>query len=250
MGVQRAGAVDGISAVMPLRPSSTGGAGTFLILADDGQRYWCKSFNNFQGERIPITEQIVARLAVPIGAPACEPQLVDVTPIAGWEFRPGTGRVIEPGWAHGSRAVEPVIETRSLDHRNDDDNPRRQAGIYALCDWLAGGDVQWLYCVAEENAYYSHDHGFYLTGPTWTTSSLAAARDTPFPLSTSTDRLDDHELERLASALDRLSLEDIEAELSKLPEGWPVTDSELDAVAEFAHARLGPVAARLRAAVS
>jgi hypothetical protein len=179
VAIQRTNDVDGVSAVMPLRPSSAGGSGSFLVLADDGHRYWCKSVNNFQGERIPITEQIVSRLASLIGAPACEPRLVDVTPIAGWEFRPGTGRVVEAGWAHGSRAVEPVIETRSLDHQTDDDNARRQAGIHALCDWLAGGDVQWLYCVSEENAYYSHDHGFYLTGPAWTEASLTAAVDTP-----------------------------------------------------------------------
>lgn len=163
---------------MPLRPSPAGGSGSFLVLANDGQRYWCKTVNNFQGERIPITEQVVSRLAGLIGAPTCATQLVDVTPIAGWEFRPGTGRLIEPGWADGSAAVEPVIETRSLDHRTDDDNARRQARIYALCDWLAGGDLQWLCCLAEENAYYSHDHGFYLTGPAWTKTSLAAARDT------------------------------------------------------------------------
>ena len=157
--------------------------------------------------------------------------------------------MIDPGWADGSTAVEPVIETRSLDHRTDDDNARRQAGIYALCDWLAGGDVQWLYCLAEENAYYSHDHGFYLTGPAWTTASLAAAQDTPFPLSAPADRLDHDELERLAGALERLSREDLEVELSKLPTDWPVTDSELDAVADFAYGRRDAVAARLRAAL-
>jgi hypothetical protein len=247
VAIQRTNGVDGVSAVMPLRPSSAGGSGSFLVLADDGRRYWCKSVSNFQGERIPITEQIVSRLANLIGAPACEPRLVDVTPIAGWEFRPGTGRLVEAGWAHGSHAVEPVIETRSLDHRTDDDNARRQAGIHALCDWLAGGDVQWLYCVSEENAYYSHDHGFYLTGPAWTTASLAAARDTPFPLSAPPDRLDGAELERLATALEALRREDIEAELSKLPSDWPVTDSELAAVADFVEARQTPVAARLRA---
>jgi hypothetical protein len=249
VAIQRTEDIDGVSAVMPLRPSSAGGSGSFLLLADDGCRYWCKSVNNFQGGRIPITEQIVSRLANLIGAPACDARLVDVTPIAGWEFRPGTGRLIEPGWAHGSTAVEPVIETRSLDHRGDDDNARRQAGIYALCDWLAGGDVQWLYCLAEENAYYSHDHGFYLTGPAWTTASLTAARDTPFPLSAPADRLDHDELERLAGALERLPREDIDVELSKLPTDWPVTDGELDAVADFAYGRRDAVAARLRAAL-
>ena len=43
---------------------------------------------------------------------------------------------------------------------------------------------------------------------------------------------------------------DIEGELSKLPGDWPVTDSELDAVADFVDYRRGPVAARLRAVVA
>lgn len=235
---------------MPLRPSAAGGSGSFLVLADDDQRYWCKSLNNFQGHRIPVTEQIVARLGSRIGAPACEARLVDLTNIAGWEFRPGAGRVVEPDWAHGSLAVEPALETRALDHRGDDDNRRRHCGIYALCDWLAGGDLQWLYSVDEDNAYYSHDHGLFLTGPNWTAETLEAARTTSFALSQPADRLDPDELERLAGALEKLAREDIEAELSKLPSEWPVTDEELDAVADFAYSRRGAVAGRLRSALA
>jgi hypothetical protein len=80
-------------------------------------------------------------------------------------------------------AVDPAVETRSLEHRADDDNRRRHAGIYALCDWLAGSDMQWLCGVAEDNAYYSHVHGYYLAGPEWTQQSLAVMRNAPFALS-------------------------------------------------------------------
>ncbi|MGI8845852.1 MAG: hypothetical protein ACR2HC_06735 [Thermoleophilaceae bacterium] len=250
MAVARADEAEGVSAVMPLRPSAAGGSGSFLVLADDGQRYWCKSLNNFQGERVPVTEQIVARLGSRIGAPACEARLVDLTDIAGWEFRAGAGRVVEPGWAHGSLAVEPALETRGLDYRGDDDNRRRHCGIYALCDWLAGGDLQWLLSVEEDNAYYSHDHGFFLTGPDWTIATLGAAHTASFALSEPGDRLDADELERLADALEALTREDIEVELSKLPSEWPVTDEELDAVADFAHSRRGAVTGRLRSALA
>jgi hypothetical protein len=235
---------------MPLRESSAGGSGSFLVLADDGRRYWCKSVNNFQGPRISVTEQIVGRLAVMIGAPACDVALVKLDAIAGWEFRAGTGRLVQPGWAHGSVAVEPCVETRSLDHRTDDDNRRRHCGIYAMCDWFAGSDVQWLYGVDEHNAYYSHDHGFYLTGPDWTRVSLFAGRDTPYVLSIPSDHLDANELARLADALDGLDRHRIERELSKLPSDWPVTDDELDAVVDFVDYRRGPVAARLRVVVA
>ncbi len=169
--------------------------------------------------------------------------------ITGWEFRPGSGRIVQAGWAHGSVAVNPAVETRSLEHRVEDDNQRRHCGIYALCDWLAGSDVQWLYGVSEDNAYYSHDHGFYLTGPAWTISTLAAGRDAPYTLSIPPHHLDRDELTRLADALDGLSQAQVEEELSKLPGDWPVTDDELAAVAEFANHRREPVAARLRAIV-
>lgn len=235
---------------MPLRASPAGQSGSFLVLADDGQRYWCKGLNNFQGPRVPITEQIVGRLAGLIGAPACGVALVDLDAVVGWEFRPGSGRVVEPGWAHGSVAVEPVVETRLLDHRTDDDNRRRHCGIYALCDWLAGSDVQWLYGVDQDNAYYSHDHGFYLGGPTWTPETLDAARNVPHALSTPADNLDRDEISRVADALEAITRQEIEATLSNLPGSWPVTDAELDAVAEFADDRRGPVAARLRATVA
>jgi hypothetical protein len=179
---------------MPLRASPAGASGSFLVVGEDGRRYWCKSLNNFQGPRVAVTEQIVGRLAGLIGAPACE--------------------------------------------------------LYALCDWLAGTDVQWLYGVMEDNAYYSHDHGFYLTGPDWTSGTLAASRDASYFLSISPQHLDPDELVRLAAALEAMSRKDIESELSKLPSNWPVTDDELAAVAGFADDRRRPVAARLRAMVS
>ncbi len=176
--------------------------------------------------------------------------LIRLDALAGWEFRPGSGRLVEAGWAHGSVAVDPAVETRSLDHRTEDDNRRRHCGIYALCDWLAGSDVQWLYGVMEDNAYYSHDHGFYLTGPDWTPATLAAGRDASYLLSITPQHLDGDEILRLADALDAVSREEIENELSKLPSDWPVSDGELSAVAEFADDRRAPVAARLRAMVS
>lgn len=158
--------------------------------------------------------------------------------------------MVEPGWVHGSLAVEAALETRGLEHRGDDDNRRRHCGIYALCDWLAGGDVQWLCSLDEDNAYYSHDHGFFLTGPGWTVATLGAALTTSFALSQPADRLDAGELGRLADSLEALSREDIEVELSKLPSEWPVTDEELDAVADFAYSRRGAVAGRLRSALA
>lgn len=242
--VNRLQASEGVAAVLPLRASTGGSAGSFLVAADDGRRYWCKTLNNLQSARVPITEQIVARLGSLIGAPVCEPRLVLVDGIEGFEFRPG--RRVEPGWAHGSLAVDPALEIRELRNRTDDDNRRRHAGLFALHDWLAGSDAQWLYDTGADNAYFSHDHGFYLTGPDWTEMSLAQQTATDCSLGFDTTGLDRNELGRLADQLERLSKAQIEGEISRLPAAWPVGEGELQAVADFAEARRKSVAERLR----
>jgi hypothetical protein len=234
----------GVEALLPLRSSSGGSAGSFLIATDDGRRYWCKSINNAQSPRVPVTEQIVARLGRLIEAPVCEPELVLLDGIVGFEFRPG--RFVEPGWAHGSLAVDPALEVRDLRDRADDDNRRRHAGLFALHDWLAGDDAQWLYDTAADNAYFSHDHGFYLTGPDWTELSLAQHVSEDFSLSLDTAGLDPDELSRLADRLADLSKAKIENQISLLPSTWPVGEGELQAVADFADTRRESVAARLR----
>jgi hypothetical protein len=245
--ITRTNTPDGVEAVMPLKQSTAGSSGSFLVLADDGRRYWCKGLNNFQDARVPANEQICARLGRLIGAPACEPQLVLMDAIVGWEIRPGSGVLVESGWAHGSLAVEPAIETHALEYRSEDDNAERHAGIHALCDWLAGTDVQWLTATLEDRAYYSHDHGHFLAGPAWTPASLAAIQNTPYALADPADQLDKEELDRLADALESVTRQDIEAELSKLPASWPVDDAELEALADFLDARRTPTASRLRA---
>jgi hypothetical protein len=127
-------------------------------------RYWCKTLNNLQDPRVPVNEQIVARLGLLIGAPVCVPKLVYMPPpLVGWEFRAGQGRLIEEGWAHGSRAVHHTVETHDLASRAKNDNARRHVGIYALYDWCGGSDPQWLRAGAEEE-YHSHDHGHYFPG--------------------------------------------------------------------------------------
>jgi len=221
-----------------------------MVLGDDSERYWCKSLNNFQSVRLPITEQIVGRLGDLIDAPVCRCRVVSLDEIVGWEIRQGTGRLVEVGYAHGSRAVEPTLETRELKFRGDDDNRRRHCGLYALCDWLYCGDPQWLRATDEDNAYYSHDHGFFLTGLDWTRESLANCGTNQGPITLVADQLDPDELGRLADALEGLTLDDVENAISGLPTSWPVSDDELAAVAQFADIRKAPVAARLRSLVA
>lgn len=248
MPIDRSTPPVGVDAVLPLQQSAVGGSGSFQVAVSDGRRYWCKALNNPQSPRVPITEQIVGRLGRFIGAAVCEVALVRLEGIVGWEFRPGVA--VEPGWAHGSLAVDPVLETRTLAHRAEDDNGRRHAGFYALNDWLLGGDQQWLYATDEDNAYYSHDHGFFLRGPDWTVTQLAQLQGEVSSLSPDPSGLNPDEVRRLADGLDALRREELEAELSKIPAEWPVTDEELGAVVALADARRGAVAGRLRSMVA
>jgi hypothetical protein len=235
-----------VTAVAPLRRSSQGGSGSFLVRADDGQRYWCKTLNNAQHPRVPINEYLVARLGHAIGVAVCEPRLVEIpTALVGWEFRPGL--LLAEGCAYGGRAIEAAIETRALDHRSSVDNAVRQAGFYALHDWLGGSDPQWLYASADGNRYYSHDHGHYFWGPAWTIGSLTAQIATPAPLGMPPTGLNAGEIDRLATRLEGLGREEMRAAMSNVPPSWPIEGAELDAVLDFVVQRCQPVAQRLRA---
>lgn len=243
--VRRPADPDGVAAVAPLASSTAGGSGSFLVRADDGRRYWCKTLNNFQHPKVPANEQLVGRLGALIGAPVCEVALVKIPQaLVGWEFRPG--RPLEEGWVHGSLAADLVVETRDMTSRTTDDNPKRHAGIYALHDWLGGSDAQWL-MVGAEAAYYSHDHGHYFPGgPDWSAATLNQAAGAAFQLGHPATGLDAQELARLANVLEGLNEQEIAFCASNLPTDWPVTDDELEALVGFVDARRAPVAQRLR----
>jgi len=149
-------------------------------------------------------------------------------------------------------SAEGAVEVRfPPQHRGDDDNARRHAGFFALNDWLAGSDQQWLYATGEDNAYYSHDHGLYFPGgPNWTPELLEQNVDTEYALGADQQGLDHDELTRLATELEQIAQEDIDRQLSNLPADWPVTDEELEAVATFADQRRQPVAERIRSLAS
>ena len=244
MAITRPTTPNGVTAELPLRSSTGGTSGSFLVAADDKRRYWCKPLNNLQSPRVSINEQIVARLGQLIQAPVCDPQFVLLDGIVGWEFRPG--HHVEAGWAHGCLAVEPSHETHDLTDRSSDDNSKRHAGMFAVHDWLGGSDPQWLVKTDADNAYYSHDHGHYLAGPNWTEHDLANRTNDTFALGNDPAGLDQAEVHRLASAIEQVSREQVEAKLSMIPAGWPVGDGELDAVCSFVYDRRTAVAGRLR----
>ncbi|MDE0235899.1 MAG: hypothetical protein OXN95_01585 [bacterium] len=231
---------------LPIKPSPRGGSGTFLAADDAGYQWWVKPLNNKQGERVTITEAIVATAGELVGAPVCETAIVFLPPeIEGWEFRPGFR--IESGFAHASRAITSAVEHRSLQYRDKDENAQRHVGAFAIYDWCWGGDDQWLYAEPEDRKLYSHDHGWYLpeTGPTWSIETLIARVSEPHLPNWTRGGLDPTEIAAYAQRFRSLSHDELVAALQAIPACWPVDDEELERVGWFLESRAPEVAARL-----
>lgn len=197
---------------------------------------------------MPITEQIVGRVAHVIGAPCCEVETVFIpSSIAGWEFRSGVR--LERGFAHASGALGAVVEQygppgeRAADH-----NSKRHAGYIALYDWCWGGDPQGLLSLTEDRAYYSHDHGWFLPpeGPDWNIASLRSHADVAREISCDDWGIDTVEVGRIISVLEAVQRTDILSVVAGMPRSWPVSDAELESVGAFLEYRSAQVASRLR----
>ncbi|WP_433803394.1 hypothetical protein [Actinomycetospora sp. CA-084318] len=234
---------------LPLRAiagfSSDGSAGAFRGLTDEGD-FWVKPLNNGQSPRVPVNEYIVGRLGLLVGAPVCEVQLVEVGPdFAAQEFAPG--RFLEAGLASGSRDVPNVNPLRTFEHRQDDDNRRRHAGVYALYDWCWGDDDQWLYDWSDGYRLHSHDHAFFLPGPgaDWTIEDLERCADQPHQLSADPVGLDVDAVRGYANRLNALTADEIRGMLRTVPTGWPVDQQELEALGWFLERRAPQVARRM-----
>ena len=234
----------------PPNPPAATGSKPFQLHTDAGM-CWCKPLNNPQGPMVPVNEQLCAALGALIGVQVCEPWIVEIPQhLAGDVIEP-PNYILQAGFAHGSAEVPGAVEIKgSMDHRVEDDNAVRQAGFFALHDWLWGQDEQWLRESLADNRYHAHDQGFYFpNGPNWTPQHLMSSRDLAHPLGQQTAGLDRGELTRLADALDALIAQEIRAALPNLPATWPIDQAGLDAVVDFATHRAPAVAARLRVLV-
>lgn len=229
-----------------LHPGTNGGSGAFLARCDDGERYWIKSMQNGHGPRVPITEQVVARVGKLIGAPTCEVRTATISSeLVGWQ--PRCGQPLEQGIAHASRAVERCFEVRALESRSKDENSLRHLRIMALHDWCWGGDQQWLMHTADDSAFYSHDHGYFLPpeGPTWSESTLLAAASEPHELADSGNGISKEQVQSVALLLKSVTRGQIAAALRFVPASWPVSDDELECLGYFLEVRAPDVADRL-----
>jgi hypothetical protein len=145
--------------------------------------------------------------------------------------------------------IPDAVEERAMAHRDEDDNARRAAGVFALHDWCWGGDGQWLYCASDEYKLFSHDHGWYLPpeGPSWTEAELVSSVDSPHELPLDHAGLDVDTLESTAGALESVTREDLQRILGAVPAEWGIPVDDLEAVGFFLERRAPAVAGRIRA---
>jgi len=207
-----------------------------------------KTLNNTQDKpRILVTEQVVGRVGKILGGPTCDVRTIQIPQdLAGWEFRPG--RPLTPGIAHASLAIDLVVETRNLSHREDDENAQRHVHILAIHDWCWADDAQWLIAEADRHRFYSHDHGWYLPpgGGNWTADTVVQMVDQPHELGDSGQGLDMGAVDVIVARLEAVTRDELVTCLAEIPQEWPVTDTELEAVGYFLERRAPQVAQRLR----
>lgn len=223
------------------------------MTASDGRDYFVKARETCPpGQEASLAvEQVVSRVGELIGAPVCESTLIRIpADLAGWAPYAG-GPVLREGLAHASLAIEHAEFRRPpLDFRLSDDNARRHAGVYALCDWCFSCDEQWLYDQDDEQAVYSHDHGLYfppLGQGRWTRDALVAEADTPHQWGDPRKDLSATACHDVANALDHIRRENLVEVLCSIPASWPVSHEDLEAIGWFLEHRAPAVASRVRA---
>jgi hypothetical protein len=243
--------LDTLQAITPT-PVPPSWSGPFRVTASDQRDYFVKSLDTCPaGQQASLAiEQIVSQAGRLIGAPVCQTSLIRIPEdLAGWSPRPGVS--LRAGIAHASLALDHADFRRPpLDARTNDDNTRRQVGVYALCDWCFSADEQWLYDLDDDQAIYSHDHGLYFPPEgqgLWTRADLVAQADTSHEWRDPQNGLSAAACEEVAKALDAVERDSLIRMLCTIPASWPVSDEDLDAVGWFLEHRAPSVASRVRA---
>jgi HipA-like kinase len=223
-----------------------GGSCPCQVLAADNKLYWMKTVNNPQGSKVLVSEQVIARCGRLIGAPTCDVALLEIpSDLDGYLLRPG--RNLSKGIAHGSADVPNARFSRTLDHRNENENRKRHALLFALFDWCWGSDAQWLYQTSANNQTLSHDHGHYFpAGPSWTVRALRENVDGTHLPNWNRSNLDKDTIAGVADKLEKLRTEELAEVLRCIPMSWPIGDTELEALGFFLDQRRASVAQRLR----
>ena len=205
-----------------------------LLECDDNNDYVVKGR---QAGRMPVNDQIVARVAEAAAAPTGVPALVDV---------PGMLIAAQPemqhlpaGVAHGTKWIPDCSERAAIDHTSEAENRPRFTALALLFGWIEANDQQFIYTNASPHRVYSVDHGhFFPGGPNWTVATLAAAATpVPSPDLVTNCGLTTAELDAAKPPFAAVTDETIAAAVAAPPDDWGLAWEERLAVAEFLASR-------------
>ncbi|TLN27015.1 hypothetical protein FDZ71_00210 [bacterium] len=183
--------------------------------------------------RVPVTEQVVARMALLIGAPVPQVAIVRLG-AAEAETLP---EEVRPGLYHGSREIPNADVVYWL--RSNKTNQSDIAGIDVLFSWAHSGDEQYL--LDADDRYFSFDHGAFLPGgPCWDKDSLQTA-EAPGRLDMFGRAGVGVEYYRpILERLEALTVEEVAAAVGMHPAEWECTVDDRVALAEYFWSRRGP----------
>lgn len=212
-------------------PSGSGDPAVFDC--GDEKRYFVKGT---QTRRAAVTDQIVGRVGMVIGAPVANVVLVNVPNVltenepALYDATDG-GTVFEPGLGHGSEEIYRCEDRHDVMTYGHGENRDRFALLAVLYGLFQASDHQYLYERQAPRRAWSVDHGRFLPGGhEWTRETLRAARPAELDetIMYGAD-VSDARLRRAASSLRLLTDERIAQAVAAPPKCWGV--SFLDRVA-------------------
>lgn len=238
----------------PLRIALGSHSGAFLGLADDELRYWIKLPGNPQSTQVLVNDFVASMLARLLEAPApvTSPILVRADLVNAWDGR-SRWHGVKPQFVvdvvghaslNGAGAVERTDPVPEFTKR--DDNRLRQARLAGFWDLCFGCDPQWLYSSSDDQSLWSFDHGYWFGSDEndWDSVSLLRLVHVSNELElASPSQVSDYM--STAALIRDLRTEALLHIMKRVPEEWGCASTDLEVLAWFIYARIGPVSERL-----
>lgn len=192
-----------------------------LLVCDDGNEYVVKGR---QVGRPIITDQVVGRLGMAMGAPVGHVSLVHV-PRELIVLQPELQH-LQPGVAHGNLWIAGCSEDREpYNHVSVSENRPRFALIAVLYGWIEAHDHQFIYQKSSPRLVYSVDHGHFLPGSIGWSQATLTAPTAPATVDARTMQVchcTSREINDACCRLQRITNDDIAHAVAVPPDDWGI----------------------------
>jgi len=219
-----------VLAMTPLgKPAKDSWSKPVIFHCSDGEEYYVKAKivgREVETLKAMISDHVVARLGMTLGAPVAIPRLVEVTKEITMKYH--DAKYMVPGIAHGTLAIQRCSERENIKHI--DANRDRFALLAALFGWVHAGDHQFIYKNAPPHLVFSVDHGHFFPGGVNRTSLKFEENCNPeIDLHLSQQvKFSDEEIKKAISNLESITDSDIAQAVSSLPDDWITMDERIE----------------------